>query len=515
MKKKVIAIIIFVVLGIFAIKYFAFKEDKSIEKNVFIGVKRGPLVINVIESGSIKPQEQLNIKSAVEGRHAIIYLIPEGSHVNKGDLLVELDVSDIDAKRIDQEIVVENAEAAAKINKDNLDIAINQAKADVELAELELRFAREDLEKYKDGEYPKTLSETEGKITLAEEELERAKDKMDWSKRLYDEKYLSETEMRSDELSWKRAQLSLKTAKGDMDLLKKYTYKRNITKLESDVWQKEMALERIKRKSEASVSSAEASYKAKNVELSRQKKKLADYEKHVAAAKIYAPMEGLVIYATSVNRWRNQEPLAEGVEVYERQDLIFLPTTSSYEAEVNIHESNLDKIKEGMTARITIDAMGKTRYSGEVTYVSPLPDSHSMWMNPDLKVYKTKIKIEGGGNVFKSGMNCSAEIIVDQHEDVLYLPIQCVVSVDGKSTVWVKEGKELKERVVKTGQNNSLYIIIEEGLKEGELVCEAPPLTTSIDNTSKTMAKKGSIGDKPVAPPAKESMKAKPIKKDE
>ncbi len=55
----------------------------------------------------------------------------------------------------------------------------------------------------------------------------------------------------------------------------------------------------------------------------------------------------MVIYATSARAGRafrdNRQPLDEGVEVFERQELIYLPTAASSMAEVDVHEASLEK----------------------------------------------------------------------------------------------------------------------------------------------------------------------------
>lgn len=492
MKKKVIFVALVIAIAAIGFVFWGREKANPLENEILYTVTNGPLVINVTEAGTIKPQEQIILKSAVEGRRSIIYLIPEGSFVKKGDLLVELDVSELETKRADQEIIVQNAETEKLIKADDLIVAQNQAKADIELAELKVRFAREDLLKYIEGEYPKNLSEAEGSIKLAEEELERARDKMEWSKRLYEEKYLSETEMRSDELSWKRAELNLRTARGNLDLLQNYTYKRQVAQLESDLSQAEMSLERTKRKANASVSSAEATLRAKELEYSRQLERLKYYERQVANAKIYAPMDGLVIYATSANnRWGNREPLSEGIEVHERNELIYLPTTASFQAEIEVHESNLRKIVPGLPVRVRVDAVDRA-FNGVVSQVSPLPDAQKMWQNPDLKVYKTIIKLDGGGDLLRSGMNCVAEIIIEQFVETLYIPIQCVVRVNGESVVYVVDSEgNLEQRKVELGLDNGRFVQVISGLSEGERVMENPPLDGSESETSKTLSPEG------------------------
>src|SRR5512143_3813491 len=67
-------------------------EDPITSMATFVA-KRGPLVISVLESGAVKAKEQEVIRNEVEGRPSIITIVPEGTAVKKGDVLVKLDVS--------------------------------------------------------------------------------------------------------------------------------------------------------------------------------------------------------------------------------------------------------------------------------------------------------------------------------------------------------------------------------------------------------------------------------------
>ncbi len=458
-------------------------SGKQMSRELFATVQEGPLVINLLESGTIKPREQLIIKSRVEGRATILFLIPEGTRVHQGDLLVELDTSTIQDNKVNQEITVQNAEASHVQAKENLEVVRNQAKANVEKAELTLRFAKEDLKKYQEGEYPKIYKEYEGRITLAEEELQRAKDKLEWSKKLFSEKYLSETEMRSDQLACQRYELELQTARANLDLLKDYTFKRQIDEMESNVSQSTMALERTQRSSRADVVQAEAQLLARELELNRQKQKLEKFNEQIANSKILAPADGLVIYATSAKgSWRgNTEPLTEGQEVFERQELIYLPTAETFIAEIRVHETNLKKIYSGLPARLRIDALPNQVFQGRITKIAPLPDASIMFVNPDLKLYNTTVEIDGDSKALKSGMNCEAEIIIEQHAKALHIPVQCVIRVDGKSVAFVKNPLGHAEaREIEIGEDNNRMAHVRSGLQAGEEVMLTPPLHAAV-----------------------------------
>lgn len=446
-------------------------------------VTPGPLTISVTESGTIQPRERLIIKNELEGRTTIIYIVPEGTQVKKGDLVVELDASTLQDNLINQQIAVQNADAAFINARENLAVVKNQAEADIKQAQLDYEFAVHDLQKYHDGEYPKLLMEADAKITLAKETLNQAQEDLKWSKILFEEKYLSATEYQQDELTAQKAQLDLDLALEDKKLLTEYTSKRQIKELQSAVNQAELALERIKRKANASVVQAQAELQAKDSELKRQKTKLAKLETQIDKAKIHAPMDGQVVYATSMRSgWRgNDEPLREGQEVHERQELIHLPTTSSYMAEIKVHESSLEKITIGLPVRVAVDAIPGKSFSGTVAKIAPLPDAQSAWMNPDLKVYNTEINIQSNGEDLRSGMTCKAEVIVDHFDKAVFVPIQSVVRIGLRSqpTVFVADGKTWKPQPVKLGLDNNRMAHIMEGLKEGDIVSMTPPLQST------------------------------------
>jgi HlyD family secretion protein len=240
-----------------------------------------------------------------------------------------------------------------------------------------------------------------------------------------------------------------------------------------------MALERTRRKARADVVQAQAELKAREAEFKRQKDKLEKILTQLEKTKIISPAQGLVIYATSAQGGmfrRNTEPLQEGQDIRERQELIYLPTASSSNAEVAIHESNLKKVRKGMPAKVTVDALPGREFSGRIMHIAPLPDAQSIWMNPDLKVFTTQIFLDGNDSDMRTGMSCQARIIVETHDNVLSVPVQAVLQVQGVPTVYVKAGNEFVPRQVEIGLDNNRLIHVKDGLKTGDIVLLTPPL---------------------------------------
>jgi HlyD family secretion protein len=481
--KRFLIVLIFAVIALAVwFKIVWGGEDPTSGLATFVA-KRGPLTISILESGTIKAREKIIIKNEIEGRTSIVSLIPEGTHVKKGELLIELDASTLNDSKIDQEIAVQKAYAAFIDANENLAVVQNQAISDVNVAQLTLEFAIQDLDQYIKGKYPNEETAANNDITLREEELKRAEETLMWSQKLYDKKYISQTELMADKLAVTRSKNNLELAQNNLGLLEDFTYHRNIAQLTSDVRQAEMALERTERKSRALVIQAEADLMAKELEYKRQKDKFDKIEDQLGKAKIYSPIDAMVIYATTASRGGpsrdRRDPMDVGVEVTERQELFHLPTAESAMVEVDIHEVSLEKVRAGLPAVITVDALPGQKFFGTVGRIAPLPDPQSMWMNPDLKVYNTDVYLEGNVPSLRTGMSCKVEIVVEQYDDAVYVPVQVVLRVGGESTVFVVKDGSIEERKVKVGLDNRRMIRIISGLEEGEVVLLTPPLKSA------------------------------------
>ena len=493
------AIIVIGTLGTLALTRYGGSGTAKGTQPVF-RVRQGPLTISVVESGTIKSLEQVSLKSEVEGQTTLIYLIPEGEQVETGDLLVELDASNLQDDLIQQQISVDNTGAAFIRAREDLAVAKNQAESNISKAELDYQFAIEDVKQYVDGLHPQEIKEAESNITLAREEQERAAEKLKWSRRLYEEKYISQTELETDQLTHNRARLNYELAVASLQLLQDFTSKRTLAELESDVGQMQMALERVKLQANADIVQAEADLKAKETERRQQQSKFNKTESQLAKTKIVAPRDGLVVYATSVQGGgrHRREPLQEGQAVRERQELIYLPSAESMMAEIQLHESSLEKVQIGLPVRVSVDALPDQAFMGRVARIAPLPDAQSAWLNPDLKVYPTEIHLVGSHPELRTGMNCRAEIFVEQHADVLYIPVQAVLRIGDQPTVYVRERGGFEPRQVEIGLDNNSVVHVLFGLKSDEEVWLTPPLEAEAE-VEETQP------DVPAIPPAGET----------
>jgi multidrug efflux pump subunit AcrA (membrane-fusion protein) len=128
----------------------------------------------------------------------------------------------------------------------------------------------------------------------------------------------------------------------------------------------------------------------------------------------------------------------------------------------------IDKVSLGQEAVATLDAVPGLVLKGRVEKVSAVPDSQN-WFSSGVKTYTIMVNVESEQEgQLKPGMSATVEIVTDELSDVLYVPIQSVVSSEGKHYVYiVKRGrKELRE--IEIGKFNTHSIEIISGLEENE-----------------------------------------------
>ena len=113
-----------------------------------------PRSFNVVlkEKGELKAAKSTDINCEVEGRSTIITLIPEGTAVKEGDLLVELASDQIEDRIRQEELKEANAITAFESAQTELEIQRDRNESDIRKAELDIELKRLELEKYQKGD---------------------------------------------------------------------------------------------------------------------------------------------------------------------------------------------------------------------------------------------------------------------------------------------------------------------------------------------------------------------------
>jgi HlyD family secretion protein len=143
--------------------------------------------------------------------------------------------------------------------------------------------------------------------------------------------------------------------------------------------------------------------------------------------------------------------------------------TSSVYVLGKVDESDIGKVYLGQPARIKVESFKDKSFTGKVTRISPMGVEKD-----NVTTFEVRVSINNPGGELKAEMTANAEIILEEHKDVLQVPESALIyDKDKKASVEVpdpsqKEGK--KKVAVNVGISNGAKAEIRAGLKEGDKV---------------------------------------------
>ena len=452
-------------------------------------VNRADLEVVVLERGSLESQSNIDLICEVEDVRkdningtTIVWMIPNGASVKKGDLVLELDSNPMQEAMDDQVLYLENALAEkiqAEANLKNQQTMNATAKAESELL---IRLAELELEMYVDKDNgtqklaidlnKRKIDDVNNEILAAQATMELRREEQRGYEELFKLGYANQNEVRRFELQYLTAEgtfaAKLNQLQTEVSTLKKmqvYEQRKEKLVLEGKLATAKRGLEQVLRNNEARLAQVEALMRAKDESFKKEEEKFARFKLQLEKCKIYAPQSGLVAYPNN----KTME-VREGLPVIYRQKLLSIPNLDSMQVETRIHESALDQVKAGLPVRVTVDAFPGTSYDAVVKSVAVLPEQNS-WSGNDTKVYQTIVTITDKVEGLKPGMTAISEILINKLPDVVTVPLQAVVEKDDKTYVVVKDDHEhMQPRFVELGEASDTRVSIQSGLREGESI---------------------------------------------
>ncbi|MEE2889422.1 MAG: efflux RND transporter periplasmic adaptor subunit [Planctomycetota bacterium] len=197
---------------------------------------------------------------------------------------------------------------------------------------------------------------------------------------------------------------------------------------------------------------------------------------------IVAPSEGVVFYGNPDRTW--EDDIRVGENVYFNRVILTLPDPSEMAVSINIHEADIDKIAEGMSAVTRSDVQKDRVFHGEVIKIDSVANAGNRRWGDQIRRFKVEVSLQGNDLELKPGTSAEVEIHTGDLVDVLYVPLQAVHAEAGKYYCFLDKASGKEKTEVSVGRSNDSFLEIVDGLEEGQHVLLYKPesATASIGN---------------------------------
>jgi len=418
--------------------------------------EKGNFAVTASVTGELEAVESVPVAAKAGGQ--LLYVVPNGTRVKKGDVIAELDVPRLQRQLRDRELGYVNAVDDLATKQRDLAAKVEQAKIALQQAEYQLeqsRAARQgDLEErtrqkeYDAAEYGLSQSRFERDQVLAKEGLLPER----------------EPELRSTQL--KAQEFGLERQTKDLELLQAEKESEELDK-QAAVEKAQAEVARAENEEKFELRSAEMTVKIREQQLERVKQEVAD-------AVLLAPSDGIVVLEEESSGMMGRRPIEPGDRVYPGRPVASIPDLDSMRVKVDLSEEQGRVVKRKLEAVVTVPAIPGMEFPAEVSEVSQTAGESTLpgtGMPSGERKFAAYLQIKDRKEApLRPGMTARVEVIVERIEDVISVPLECIFEREDRKVVFVRVGDGFKEVAVELGEENEQAVVVTKGLKGGEEV---------------------------------------------
>ncbi len=486
--KKIVLLVVGIAAGLTGLgavvnaTVFATPVDADAELATYT-VRRGTLNVTLTETGNLVAQKSEKIKPEFRGSGKITFLVPEGEAVKKDDVLIKFDTKDAEKALEELEMQLLSKQTELEGNRTQLEVTKIENVTKIEGAKVALAKAEKELERYEQGDAPQEMRKLEIALADAMTQYNKAKKKLEDSRKLIELKYINQAELEDHEIAFRKAEVQKDEADLGIKLHNKYTLPMTTAEKKNAVEEQRRALETAEKRATTEVAEKTVRVQQSEKAVRQLEERIEQAKEDLAGMELKAPADGIVVYGDPKQPWYRQE-VKIGGSVYRGYTVMTIPILSVMQVKLEVHEADISKVKQGLTALITMDTYPGLVLEGEVAKVALIAGGSDPYGNSNVKKFDVEITVPNEHEL-KPGISAKAEIQIDTLEEVVYVPLQCVFLEGGERFVHVANGSEVERRAVEVGLSSDVYIEVSKGLEAGEKVLLYHPKLAAPDSRDK------------------------------
>ncbi len=432
-------------------------------------VERRDFTIRINTVGVLDAARSHVVSSAIGGdKGKIIFLIPDGSRVRRGDVLVRLDPSvfEEEIRRLEGEV----AGLTSAVDSAGQMLAWEKAQVEREIrkAGFNLRIARLDRDKLINGEGPIQLAQYRAEAEKAREEYRRYSDYLDSLRKLQDSGFANQEEIALAEKACTELRQKFTAARQKLVSYRDYVLPSLAETARAKVENAALELEQTRRASVFKVAKAAALLKEARARLETAERSLQKARKDLEKTVLKAPFDGIAILYEAFRDGQKRKPRV-GDRIWQNQPLLYLPDVSHMVVKTRVREVDLHRIFIDQPCRVGVDAYPDADFKGRVSFIGALATRRTRQAGGE-KYFQVTIALQGSDNRLRPGMTARTTILTGEVHNALALPVQAIFEDNGVPFVYRRQGRSFRRVQVTVGRRNEDFAEILSGLAAGDRV---------------------------------------------
>lgn len=306
------------------------------------------------------------------------------------------------------------------------------------------------------SEVNKAILESEDRLIVSHAEMEKmmAQHQLDMEN--------LQAEHRTSEITYEITRMQLESAAHESDIKRR--------EIELNLEKAGIALERAKEQIENRRRIQLEEQKQMQLSIDEDEARLKEAHETLGKLTLVSPSDGIAIISRN---WSTQSKYQIGDQMWPNNTLMQLPNLSKLKTEININEVDISYITRDLRVEVKPDAFSDSTFTGRVIHVANLAVNKDQ--NSNIKVFPVEILLDQTHKDLLPGLTVSCRIVIDEIENVQYIPLEALHTEGNIKYVYRRKGGEYERVEVQTGLTNSDYVIITDGLKRNDHVALIDP----------------------------------------
>jgi RND family efflux transporter MFP subunit len=212
---------------------------------------------------------------------------------------------------------------------------------------------------------------------------------------------------------------------------------------------------------------AAADIRSVAIQADRAKETMLYAESNAQRMRILSPMDGVVVLNMVWTGSRVGE-VQQGDDVRPGLPFMKVVDPSVMNVSVQVNQADFLSLHVGQRARVYLDAYPSLEFSGQLEELSPM--AHTAQFSDTVRTFSATFAIDGNNSKLMPDLSAAVDVELDSRKNAVVVPVESVESKGDHEYVWIRDGDSFTKRRVETGPRNDLDVVIESGLKSGEMV---------------------------------------------
>ena len=432
-------------------------------------VRRSTISDTIEEIGTLACANIAPARCQLEGTdNKITFVVKEGETVEAGEVVIRFDQKEVNRKLAIAERALNDLKQKVEQSGNEIDNQESKNRNEISIAGDAVENTRLALREYEECTHGIRILELESRIDESVVDRDKKIEELEALDELVKKGFRTSRQRREKHQLMVKAMSDLERDQRKLIAFTDFEHPQKLSELKQKHRSAIQKLAEAKIDAKLQVDKIEIRQTTDRESFRIVEEDLRKLRQQLAFCEVRSAADGIVAYDRA-DRYGELNPIAVGKSVISRQGLFYLIDNSRMEVTFTLDETVVQKAREGQRVWVRSRSHPETRLAATLTAISHLAGYSG---KDGVRGYQATVSLDPvpEGVELKPGVQADIEILVRFTDNVLTVPVTCIVENGERYFVFVHTVDGFVPKEITLGLYNDVFAEVKSGLREHDSV---------------------------------------------